>query len=59
MANIAVEDQYSSIDVVVFPRSYSNYSKQLVEGSVVEITGRVTIDEYGKQLILDTIRIIE
>lgn len=52
MAFIVVEDLYSSIEVVVFPKVLEKYKSLLVEDGIVLITGRVSIREEEQPKIL-------
>ncbi len=52
MAFIVVEDLYSSIEVVVFPKVFERYKSLLVEDGIVLITGRVSIREEEQPKIL-------
>ncbi|MDF2882836.1 MAG: polymerase subunit alpha [Clostridiaceae bacterium] len=52
MAFIVVEDLYSSIEVVVFPKVLEKYKSLLVEDGLVLIKGRVSIREEEQPKIL-------
>ncbi len=45
MAFLQVEDLVGSVEVVVFPKTYAQYSDKLVEESKVFVRGRVDADE--------------
>ncbi len=55
MAFIAVEDFTGSIEVMVFPKTYSSYGEMIKENNTVIITGRVDVkEEETPKLILET-----
>ena len=45
MAFVTVEDLYGSIEVILFPKTFSQYSSLLSEGSVIGITGTLSLEE--------------
>ena len=54
MAFITLEDLIGSVEVIVFPKFYEKYSRDLVEDTKVFIKGRVSVEEdKDGKLILD------
>lgn len=47
MAFLEVEDMYGTINVLVFPKLYTEYSALLTPGTVLKVTGRVSVRESG------------
>ncbi len=45
MAFLTVEDIYGSIEVIVFPKIYSDYALMLQTGRIVQIFGRLSVRE--------------
>ncbi len=55
MAFLTLEDRYSEIEVLVFPRPLETYSYMLQENTIVMITGRVSIrEDEAPKLLLET-----
>lgn len=55
MAFLEIEDFTGSIEVLVFPKMYSNFSEIIRENNIVIVTGRVDVkDEESAKLIMDT-----
>ncbi|WP_050606490.1 DNA polymerase III subunit alpha [Clostridium niameyense] len=52
MAFITIEDLYSSIEVIVFPKTFINYKSLITEDEVVILKGRVSIREEEQPKIL-------
>jgi DNA polymerase-3 subunit alpha len=61
MAFLQVEDRYGSIEVIVFPDSYSKYGNLLGQSNVVEIHGTISIreDEEPKIICNEVLKIPE
>lgn len=60
MAFLTFEDLYSSIEVIMFPKSYIKYSSTAQTDSIVLLRGRVSIrDEEAPKIILDSVYPIE
>lgn len=56
MAFAQIEDTTGNMEVLVFPNVYSTFSSQLNEGTVVVITGRVSVrEEDDAKLIAESI----
>ncbi len=56
MAFINVEDMAGSVEVIVFPRDYEKYGRQLNVDSMVFVSGRVSAElDKASKLILETI----
>jgi DNA polymerase-3 subunit alpha len=56
MAFVELEDLNGSIDVVVFPRTFSNSKELLAEDRLVVIVGRVDVREGKVQVIADSVQ---
>ncbi len=56
MAFIMIEDLLGTVEVIVFPRDYEKYSKELIEDAKVFVKGRVSVEE-GKpgKMILESL----
>ncbi|MBQ7288786.1 MAG: DNA polymerase III subunit alpha [Clostridia bacterium] len=55
MANIELEDIYGSINCMVFPKYLLKYASILTEGTVLEVTARVSLYEgRDTELLLET-----
>lgn len=48
MAFLEVEDMYGSLNVLVFPKLYAEYQHLMNIGSVLKVTGRVSVKESGE-----------
>ena len=56
MAFLDVEDMFGTVNVLLFPKLYEQYSETLKIGSVFKFTGRVSVKESGDvDLICDRI----
>lgn len=56
MAFVTVEDLYGSIELLVFPKIYAQYSHLLLSGNIVLIEGRVSLrEEESTKVIPDRI----
>ncbi len=56
MAFLTVEDLVGSVEVIVFPKAYRQYSRKLVEDAKVIIKGRVSLEEdKDGKLICETV----
>ncbi len=56
MAFADVEDIYGNVNVILFPKLYSEYVNLLSSGSVLKFTGRVSVKESGEvDLVCDII----
>ena len=57
MCFITLEDVLDTLEIVVFPQTYSRYRELLAEGERVFITGKANVDATGDQakLLADTI----
>ena len=47
MAFVDIEDMYGSVNVLVFPKIYEQYSESLKQGAVFKFIGRVSVKESG------------
>jgi DNA polymerase-3 subunit alpha len=56
MAFIEMEDLNSSVDVVVFPRTYDKHKELLAEDRVLVIEGRVDLRNGEVQIICDSVQ---
>lgn len=52
MAFITAEDLYGSIEIIVFPKTLEQYSELLYEGSVISVTGNLSLEEQKDAKIL-------
>lgn len=60
MANFTLEDLMGMVDVIVWPRDYEKYGKDLKEDAKVFITGRVSAkDDKDAELICSSITLFE
>ncbi|MBN1618826.1 DNA polymerase III subunit alpha [Candidatus Dojkabacteria bacterium] len=59
MAFLEIEDQTGSLEVIVFPKSYTEISDKLVENAPVMFTGKINIRDNEKSLILDNAEIVD
>ena len=54
MAFVTVEDMYSSIEIIVFPKLYAKYSQNLFNGKAVIVGGRLSMrEDESAKIILD------
>ena len=59
MANIELEDTYGSISCTVFPKHLLQYASILSEGTVLEVTARVSFYEgRDTELLMEQARVI-
>jgi DNA polymerase-3 subunit alpha len=56
MAFVEMEDLNSSVDVVVFPRTYNKYKELLAEDRLLVIEGRVDLRNGEVQIICDSVQ---
>ena len=56
MAFVELEDLNGSMDVVVFPKTYSNSKELLVEDQLLVIEGRVDVREGKVQIVTDSLQ---
>ncbi|MCQ2487636.1 MAG: DNA polymerase III subunit alpha [Clostridia bacterium] len=54
MANTVIEDLTGSMEMTVFPKTYSACSRLLQEGKVILVTGRLAVKDEEKPRILAT-----
>ncbi len=52
MAFVTVEDLYGSLEIVVFPKAYEQYNNMLYSGSVIAVTGNLSLEEEKEAKIL-------
>lgn len=52
MAFVTVEDLYGSVEVIVFPNTLEKYSDLLYDGSVISVTGSLSLEEQKDAKIL-------
>ncbi|MFQ3565764.1 MAG: DNA polymerase III subunit alpha [Aggregatilineales bacterium] len=53
MAIATLEDKFGSIDVVLFPRTWSKYSELVVENAVIVISGKLDLSRGDPQIICE------
>lgn len=56
MAFVKIGDLSGSIEVVLFPKKWPEFSELLVEDTIVAIAGRVTIRNEEKSIIIESIK---
>ena len=60
MAYVTLEDFYSEIEVIVFPKTLSEHGMRLVPGQVVRIDGRIALREDREaQLICESVSAVD
>lgn len=61
MAFLTIEDLFSHIDVIVFPKIYHSLSAEIAEDKIVYITGRLSVeeDDIENKIIAERIENIE
>ncbi len=52
MAFVTAEDLYGSIEIIVFPNTLERYSQLIYEGSVISVTGNLSVEEQKDAKIL-------
>lgn len=52
MAFVTIEDLYGSIEIVVFPKTLEQFKNLLYDGSVVSITGTISVEEEKDAKVL-------
>lgn len=52
MAFVTAEDLYGSIEIIVFPKTLEKYSRLLYEGSVISVSGNLSLEEEKDAKIL-------
>lgn len=52
MAFVTIEDLYGSIEVVVFPKTLEQYAQYIYEGSVISVSGNLSVEEQKDAKIL-------
>jgi DNA polymerase-3 subunit alpha len=52
MAFVNVEDLYGSIEIIVFPKTLENFSHLLYDGSVISVSGTLSLEEEKDAKIL-------
>ena len=55
MAVVQLEDHYSRMDVVFFPRTWSKVEHQIIEGSVLQFMGKLDLSRGDPQIIGEAI----
>ena len=59
MAFVTIEDMYGTLEIVVFPREYSNYRSILEKNSKLLIRGNASLSDRGNNLIASDIYTLE
>jgi DNA polymerase-3 subunit alpha len=60
MATFNVEDRTESINAVIFPNDFENYSHLLSEGNLIAVKGTVQNDDnFGPQLLVSSIALLK
>ena len=52
MAFVTAEDLYGSIEIIVFPKTLEKYSELIYDGSVVSVSGNLSLEEQKDAKIL-------
>lgn len=52
MAFVTAEDLYGSIEIIVFPKTLEKYSELIYDGSVISVTGNLSLEEQKDAKIL-------
>jgi DNA polymerase-3 subunit alpha len=55
MAFLSLEDESGTIEGVIFPRSYAEFTQYLGENKAVYIEGKVSLREEEKSILIDTV----
>lgn len=55
MAFVTIEDLYGTLEIVVFPREYSNYKELFVKNSKLLVRGNASLSDRGGNLICSEI----
>jgi len=55
MAFVTIEDLYGTLEIVVFPREYSNYKELFVKNSKLHVRGNASLSDRGGNLICSEI----
>ncbi len=56
MCFLTLEDFISQLEVVVFPKVFYQHNRLLIEGQVLEVRGRLSVNEEEVKLLADDIR---
>lgn len=56
MCFLTLEDFTSQLEVVVFPKVFYQHSRLLLEGQVLEVRGRLSVNEEEVKLLADEVR---
>ncbi len=60
MAFLTIEDLYSSVEVIVFPKIYAQISSYLIKDSVIFVKGRLSLEEdEDNRVIAESIQSID
>lgn len=55
MAVIRLEDMTGHIEVVIFPKTYTEYMGILMEDTIIKVDGRFSFDDRGNKILASTI----
>ena len=56
MAFVTLEDLYGSIEIVLFPKTYTQYSELVREGNVIAVSGTLSIeDEKDAKILVNSV----
>ncbi|MFY0516584.1 DNA polymerase III subunit alpha [Lysinibacillus sp. UGB7] len=59
MVAFEVEDRTSNVNAILFPKMYSKFNGYVREGAIVVVAGTLDHNDFGYQLIIDSISDIE
>lgn len=52
MAFVTAEDLYGSIEIIIFPKTLEKYSELIYDGSIISVSGSLSIEEQNDAKIL-------
>jgi len=56
MGVATLEDRFGSIDVVLFPKTWSKFEDLMVDGDVVVVTGKLDVSRADVQILCETVK---
>lgn len=59
MAFVSIEDQTGTLEIILFPKTYSQYHTQLVENTPLLFVGKINVREGERSMICDSFKIID
>ena len=58
MSIVSLEDSSGAIDVICFQKTLDGYGQNIVDGNIVEISGRISVRSENVQIMADKIRVL-